>query len=1014
MSELLVNQYQAEIAKYIQYGGDKKETSIRRAFANLLGNYCKPHDLLLVDELEYITKLNTRVVPDGTIKDALRLTHGYWEAKDESDDIDVEIEKKLKKGYPSDNILFEDSITAVLLQNNTQVMRASMKDNAALDKLVRRFIEFERPELQTFRQAITQFKQDMPEVLNALRELITDQAKINTQFKAALNTFLKLCQDNINADIVIDDAREMLIQHILTEDIFNTVFGDTQFHRENNIARELQKVADTFFTGSTKKNTLKRLESYYGAIKQSASGINNHHEKQKFLKAIYENFYKVYNPKLADRLGVVYTPNEIVRFMIESTEALIHRHFGKLLISQGVEILDPATGTGTFITDLIEHFKHNKQALKYKYQNELHCNEVAILPYYIANLNIEFTYSQIMNEYAEFPHICFVDTLDNLGFEQKHSGAHGDLFDFGMTAENTERVKKQNAKKISVIIGNPPYNANQLNENDNNKNRTYDGIDKRIKATYIAESTAQKTKVYDMYARFLRWASDRLDENGVVAFITNRSFIDSRTFDGFRKIVAQEFNEVCIVDLGGDVRANPKLSGTTHNVFGIQTGVAISFLVKNKNQQGCKIRYLRRPEMETAEEKLSFLANNQLNQLAFDAITPDKNHNWINLSDNDFDSLLPSVSKEAKVSKQSSSNVLFKTFSTGISTNRDEWVVDFSETALKKRMQHFSQFYNKFKLVKERFDNSIKWSRNLKQRHLRGQIEDFDQQKIKRFAYRPFSTHKFYHSELFIDELGLTNSFFAGNNTVIALSKKPDKPFQLLAVNGYYDLHLVGDTQGIPLYIYDKEGNRTDNLTDWGLAQFIAHYGALTQPITKQAIFHYVYAVLHNPIYREKYALNLKREFPRVPFYADFWQWANWGEALMQAHIEYESAQAFALIRKDAPPPQPSPARGGSKFVPKAKLKADKTKGEIIIDEATTLSGIPPSAWDYKLGNRSALEWVLDQYKESKPKDPTIREKFNTYQFADYKEHVIALLAKVCTVSVQTQEIVQQMKATEH
>ena len=319
MSELLISQYHAEISKYVQYGGAKKETSIRRAFANLLTSYCKHHDLLLVDELEYTTKFNTRVVPDGTIKDALRLTHGYWEAKDESDDIDVEIEKKLKKGYPADNILFEDSITAVLLQNNIEVMRVSMKNAAALDKLVRRFIEFERPELQTFRQAITQFKQDMPEVLHALRNMIDAQQTSNANFKAALNTFLKLCQDNINADIVLDDAREMLIQHILTEDIFNTVFGDTQFHRENNIARELQKVADTFFTGSTKKNTLKGLESYYGAIKQSASGIANHHEKQQFLKAIYENFYKVYNPKLADRLGVVYTPNEIVRFMIEST-----------------------------------------------------------------------------------------------------------------------------------------------------------------------------------------------------------------------------------------------------------------------------------------------------------------------------------------------------------------------------------------------------------------------------------------------------------------------------------------------------------------------------------------------------------------------------------------------------------------------------------------------------------------------------------------------------------------------
>ena len=1005
MSELLISQYHAEISKYVQYGGAKKETSIRRAFANLLSTYCKLHDLELCDEIDYTTKLNTRVVPDGTIKDALRLTHGYWEAKDESDDIDVEIEKKLKKGYPADNILFEDSITAVLLQNNTEVMRVSMKNAATLDKLVRRFIEFERPELKTFRQAITQFKQDMPEVLHALRQMIDANQISNTNFKTALQTFLKLCQDNINADIVLDDAREMLIQHILTEDIFNTVFGDTQFHRENNIARELQKVAETFFTGSTKKNTLKGLESYYGAIKQSASGIANHHEKQQFLKAIYENFYKVYNPKLADRLGVVYTPNEIVRFMIESTEALIHQHFGKLLISRGVEILDPATGTGTFITDLIEHFKHNKAELEYKYQHELHCNEVAILPYYIANLNIEFTYSQIMNEYSEFPNICFVDTLDNLGFKQTHKGAQ-DGFDFGMTAVNTERVKAQNAKKISVIIGNPPYNANQLNENDNNKNRTYDGVDKRIKATYIAESTAQKTKLYDMYARFLRWASDRLDENGVVAFITNRSFIESRTFDGFRKIVAQEFNEVCIVDLGGDVRANPKLSGTTHNVFGIQTGVAISFLVKNAKQQGCKIRYLRRPEMETAEEKLSFLASNQLNHLAFQAITPDKNHNWINLSDNDFDSLIPVANKETKAAKtQGQESALFKMYSLGISTNRDEWVTDCSEANLSKKMTYFTKRYHELQTKKTVFANDIKWSETLKRRFEQGVKEPFSQELIATAFYRPYFKQFLYSSPLLIDRPGLMNEIFPLNispntNALIAISGEgSSKPFQLLGSNNLFGLDFLEKTQGLPLYRYDDAGNRTDNITDWGLAQFITNYGSLAQPITKQAIFHYVYAVLHDPIYREKYALNLKREFPRVPFYADFWQWANWGEALMQAHIGYESAVPFALTRTNI-----------KLAKPKAKLKADKNKGEIILDEATTLSGIPAIAWDYKLGNRSALEWVLDQYKESKPKDPTIREKFNTYQFADYKEHVIALLAKVCTVSVQTQTIVEAMK----
>ena len=562
-----------------------------------------------------------------------------------------------------------------------------------------------------------------------------------------------------------------------------------------------------------------------------------------------------FNPKLADRLGVVYTPNEIVRFMIESTEALIHQHFGKLLISRGVEILDPATGTGTFITDLIEHFKHNPAELKYKYQNELHCNEVAILPYYIANLNIEFTYSQIMNEYAEFPHICFVDTLDNLGFKQTHKGGTDDLFSAGMTAVNTERVKAQNAKKISVIIGNPPYNANQLNENDNNKNRTYEGVDKRIKATYIAESTAQKTKVYDMYARFLRWASDRLDENGVVAFITNRSFIDSRTFDGFRKIVGQEFNEVCIVDLGGDVRANPKLSGTTHNVFGIQTGVAISFLVKNAKlnpppqpspagggSHVCRIRYLRRPEMETAEEKLSFLANSKLNDLAFQAITPDKNHNWINLSDNDFDSLIPVANKDTKDGKTNlSDSALFNQYSMGVVTARDDWVYDFNQKNLKKKIVYLISAFNSQQQKKrsnnsldEKLDNSIKWSETLKRNLTISTGIEYQDNLIKIANYRPFIKSFYYSEKILSDRLtSLHYEMFGGdlqkeNCLITIMGDSSGKPYFSLAINKIPDLNFVspasGGTRCFALYRYDESGNRTDNITDWGLAQFKAHY----------------------------------------------------------------------------------------------------------------------------------------------------------------------------------------------
>ncbi len=1048
MSTLLVADYQRRLAELQQYGGSANEDSIRKAFARLLDDVARPHDLRLIEELEVVTSKGTKVYPDGTLKDALRLTHGYWEAKDEHDDLDEEIAKKRAKGYPSDNILYEDSREAVLIQNGHEVQRVSLTgEPKPIADLLKAFVEFERAELADFRRAIEQFKQDMPKVLEALRALIEQQQADNKPFAKALKTFLKLCQSSINESVTADDVREMLIQHVLTEDIFLRVFGDSQFHRENNIARELTKVAETFFTGGVKKNTLRGLESYYGAIREAAAGIADHHEKQQFLKAIYENFYKVYNPKLADRLGVVYTPGELVRFMLDGVDALLHRHFGKTLASKNVEILDPAVGTGTFITDLIEHLKAHPEALKHKYKNEIHCNEVAILPYYIANLNIEFTYAQLTKSYEEFPHICFVDTLDNLAFEQTHTGQQLGLLG-SMSSENTDRIAKQNKKKISVVIGNPPYNANQTNENDNNKNRLYEGVDARIKQTWIAASKAQKTKMYDMYARFFRWAADRVNSDGVIAFVTNRSFIDSRTFDGFRLEMAKEFDEAWVVDLGGDVRANPKLSGITHNVFGIQTGVAISFWVKQHRdpkskvpKPAARVHYVRRPELETAVDKLGWLSSTRFNEVAFEPVTPDAKGNWINQADNDFDTLLPLASKETKqTDSPAKERALFKLYSLGASTNRDEWVYDDSAEALSSKMEWFVARYGQQKKGRE-FDEAIKWSEALKMRFEQGREEAFDAARVRSSLYRPFVRRWLYDSALFIDRPGAKAETFptvipakAGIQAVGAADSKHQKhrpagdldsrlrgndegfvnqalcllsgerqPFSVLASFAVPNLNLYSadPTQYLSLYRYDAEGNRQDNLTDWGVQQFEKHYGKRAG-CTRERIFAYVYAVLHHSAYRSKYALNLKRELPRIPLYgeaAEFKQWAAWGEQLLALHTGFEQAAPFALKRSDATGIE----------APKCKLKADKLTGRIEVDAATTLIGIPATAWEYKLGNRSALEWVLDQYKEGTPRDPTIAAHFNTYRFADYKEHVIDLLIRVTTVSVETQRIVNSM-----
>jgi len=1021
MSQVLINQYLGQLDVLKKVGGTHRESVVREAFKDLLKGWGKQHDLVFIPEykLDSATK-DTRFV-DGALLYELRVPFGYWEAKDAKDDLDAEIALKFKRGYPQDNIIFEDSRQAVLIQHREEVMRCDVADAQALEKLLKLFFGFERAEIADFHQAVVQFKADLPAVLEALRSMIEREHTGNAAFTRASAKFLKHAQEAINPSLTAADVREMLIQHILTEEIFSKVF-DSEFHRDNNVARELYKLEATFFTGGLKKSTLKGLEAYYAAIRAAAAQIGNHHEKQTFLKVIYENFYKVYNAKAADRLGVVYTPNEIVRFMIEGADWLCEKHFGRNLIDKDVEILDPATGTGTFICELLEHFRGSPKKLAHKYKEELHANEVAILPYYVANLNIEATYAAITGEYAEFQNLCFVDTLDNVGLHTQAHGVTADLFG-SVSEENVARIKRQNNKKISVVIGNPPYNANQANENDNNKNREYPEVDARIKQTYIAESTAQKTKLYDMYARFFRWASDRLDANGVLAFVTNRSFIESRTFDGFRKVVAQEFAELYVVDLGGDVRANPKLSGTKHNVFGIQTGVAISFLVKRKGSKGGRVFYARRPELETAEEKIAYLSSAALSRIALEELRPDAKQNWLNLTSNDFDELISIASKEVKeTTKASQEKAVFKVYSLGVNTARDDWVYDFDQGSLEAKVAYLTAQYSAQDRRDAAFNESMKWSEALKLRHASGRTVSSDVSCVRDAIYRPFTIVSLFDSDLFLDRRGLADQVFPripqvlSNRAICMIGVSTPKPFSVLATATLPDLHLIGAGSGasyFALYRYDEIGTRIDNITDWALAEFKKHYqpgrGKKPQPITKEAIFHYVYAVLHDPLYRETYAQNLKREFPRIPLYGDseasFWQWATWGEALMGLHIGYEQVAPFALTRAEVPDEKVR-AAGQS---PKCVLRSDKDSGRILVDSETTLGGVPREAWAYMLGNRCAIDWVLDQYKERKPKDPTIRAKFDTYRFADHKHKVIDLLLRVTTVSVETVKIVQAM-----
>ena len=1005
-----IDRYHRELAELIEFGGADNEENIRPAFQNCLAGYCVDHSerLVLVPEL----RSDRSNKPDGTVRDSLRMTRGLWEAKDTHDDLDREIQNKIAQGYPSDNILFEDSRTAVLFQDQQEAMRADMTDPAALDALIRRFLDYELPEIQEFREARQQFKDDLPAVLENLRETIVAAEASNQRYQEAAKIFLELCHQSISPTVSNDNVREMLIQHILTKDIFVRVFAADQFHRENNVARQLDALEGTFFTGNVRRDAVDRLRAYYGAIGRAADDIAEYAEKQQFLKGIYEDFYQAYNPGAADRLGVVYTPNEVVDFIIRGADWLLQKHFGKTLGDKNVNILDPATGTGTFITNLMNHLPADR--LEYKYLNEIHANEVEILPYYIANLNVEYTYKELTGRYLEFPNLCFVDTLDNMDWQGASGAAvqrQTALNLGGVSEENWIRIQEQNEKPISVIIGNPPYNANQQNENDNNKNRTYPSVDRRIRETYIRESTAQKTKQYDMYKRFIRWASDRLEDDGVIGFVTNRAYLDTRQDDGFRQVAGQEFTNIYVLDLGSDVRRNPKISGTTHNVFGIQTGVAIAFFVREKAKLGqCGIHYARRNDAEPATEKLAYLRDATLDRVEFDSITPDAKSYWLDQSDSGFEQLTPLANRETKLAKSAvDEQAVFGLYSMGVQTNRDDWVYDFNAEELGNKVRALINSYEETRsryggtvVDDETLGTSIKWTRDLKRQLRLDMANVYDRASVRETLYRPYAEKLLYFNQSLNEMQYQLPQIFPNaedENKVICFRAPSTRvPFAVVAANKVADSKMFIDgLQCLPLYRYRADGERVSNITEWGLRQFREHYG--DDSICAEDVFAYTYATLHDPAYRQRYEVDLRREFPRVYFQEDFAWWAQQGRELLDLHLGFETAEPWPLERQDKAGVAPK----------RVLLRADQEKGIIRLDDQTSLAGVPPEAWDYRLGSRSALEWVLDQYKERKPRDPTIAERFNTYRFADHKERVIDLLGRVCAVSAFTNSIVNEL-----
>jgi predicted helicase len=992
------------------------EGAVRVAFHDVLSGYSKRLDWTLISEYPVPGHHARNLRVDGALLDFWKQRRGFWEAKDEHDDLEREIKSKIEKGYPTSNIIFQAPDRAILYQHGVrQGLNENIREPKNLAALLAEFFRYREPDHEEWDAAVAEFKQRIPELADRAEHLIEAERKSNKAFRASFDGFYELCRQAINPNLSAEAVEKMLIQHLLTERIFARIFKNTDFRNKNVIAAEIEKVIQSMTSRHFSRDEfLSDLDRFYKVIERAADDKEDYFEKQGFLNNVYERFFQGYSPKEADTHGIVYTPQPIVDFMVRSVEDILKKEFGKSLADKGVHILDPFVGTGNFITRIMKQIAETrKSALPYKYDNELHCNEIMLLPYYIASMNIEHEYSVVTGEYKPFEGICLVDTFELAEPEQQG-------FSF-MTEENTARVKRQKESPIFVIVGNPPYNMGQINENDQNKNRKYTHLDEEIRSTYMAESNATLlNKLGDPYVKAIRWASSRIGDEGVVALITNNSFIDQLAFDGMRKCIAKEFHSVYVLDLGGNVRKNPKLSGTIHNVFGIQVGVSINFFVRSRAHRHARseIYYASAPTDWKKEQRLDFLSKSRTySAIEWSTITPDTAGTWLNEgSAHDFETLVPLACRSDKHSAGSES--IFGLYSLGLVTNRDAYVYDFNaEQLIRKTKRMIAAYRRALASAKEDerpdvgdlidvSDSAIKWTRQVKAALSNRRTTQFDAENIRQAQYRPFTTKLLYFDNFWNEEQYQLRHVFPiretelENRVLVVSAVGYRAPYSALAVHNFPELHLCASTDGFqcfPFYAYDEDGsNRQENITDWALNEYRTHYN--DSKITKWDIFHYVYALLHHPDYRERYAANLKRELPRIPYAPDFWGFAKAGKQLAELHVNYEKQPEYPLERIE------NPSEKISYCVEKMRLGKDKTA--LIYNSFLTLSGIPPEVYEYRLGNRSALEWVIDQYQVSTDKRSGIT---NDPNHEDDPEYIVRLIGQVMHVSLETVKIVKAL-----
>lgn len=989
------------------------ESAVRRAFEQLLETHAKAGKWLLVPELSEMG-YGAAIRPDGTLRDENGLPRGYWEAKDSQDDLDAEIKKKIAKGYPTFNIIFEDTQRAVLFQNKKRIMEADLQKASDVADLLTAFFNYSEPDIERFEKAVDEFKVRVPGLAQGLADKIRQAHEDNPKFQAAFQEFYALCRTSLNPNLSRDAVEEMIVQHLLTERLLRRIFNNPDFTRRNVIAFEVEKVIDQLTSHYFDRSEfLKSLDPFYVAV-ENAAELLDFHDKQLLLNSVYEKFFQGYCVKTADTHGIVYTPAPIVEFMCNSVVEVLENEFGKTLGDDGVNVLDPCTGTGNYIVHLMQ--KISKRNLPKFYQEHLFANEVMLMPYYIAALNIEHAYMDITGKYEPFEGLCFVDTLDLV--EHKFA-ANGQTLLMHMNEENSARVERQTSAPITVIIGNPPYNVGQLNENDNNKNRHYDVVDTRIRNTYVKDSNAtNKNALYDAYVRFFRWASDRLNgRDGIVCFVSNNNFVNKYAMDGMRKHLLDDFNVIYHLDLHGDVRQNPKISGTSHNVFGIKVGVGITVAAKVKKKKKHSLHYLRMDEFWRKEDKYEFLNQHQsVSNVKWQKLKIDHQSNWIRIKDDGHFQFFISIGgKLSKREENGNCQTIFKSYSSGLKSNRDATVFNFNVKKLESNTKYFIDQYiaevNRFERHqnKDDIDNfvsyeKIKWDSTLKNKLKSLKKKEFDEENLVCAMYRPFSKQFLYFDEFYLNSVYLLKYYFPHKNNDNKLILVPGNgnrtPFSTFITCLIPALDFAFEkAQCFPFYVYEKDGsNRRENITGWALEQFRSHYH--NKKITKWDIFYYVYGLLHHPGYRERYGDSLKRELPRIPFAPDFFAFSKAGKKLAEWHLNYEDITPYPLEYIETPD-EPLSYRV-------KKMRLSKDKEELSINGSLTLRGIPKEAFEYRLGNRSALEWVIDQYQVKEHNRSGIVSDPNR---EDDPEYIVRLVGQVVQVSVETVRIVNSLPA---